>query len=105
VKGKLMGEGPRLFSPCDGNWEARVGRGDAPVLPPHEGGGRKNTAGHIMLQPTAATCRAQRVTRSKHSDRADLTHLSATPLARGDLNGVRTFRIPRPRRRRPKLAP
>jgi len=33
---------------------------------------------------------------SKHSDRADLTHLSATALARGDLNGIRTcvFRDP-----------
>ena len=33
---------------------------------------------------------------SKHSDRADLPHLSATALTRGDLNGMRTCRIPRP---------
>jgi hypothetical protein len=37
---------------------------------------------------------------SKHSDRGDLTHLSATALARGDLNDVRTYRIPTPRPRR-----
>src|SRR5262249_31966207 len=42
---------------------------------------------------------------SKHSHRADLTHHSATALARGDLNGVRTCRIPRPRTRQWKLAP
>jgi hypothetical protein len=39
------------------------GEGTRRFYRPHEGGGRKNTAGHVMLQPTAATCRAQRVTR------------------------------------------